>query len=76
MDKEKVALALQRSESEIGPPFLEMKMAPHLVPQFAWEVSRLRRFIPIVVLVNGSLCTGLEVNEQCVRITGQPIKWE
>jgi hypothetical protein len=73
---EHVALAMENPDGTISPPFLEFSVKSSVVPILANEVCKLRKFFPVMVIVNGQLVTVVEFRADRTEVRGQPITWE
>ncbi len=69
-----VKLHLVKNQIELTSPFLELRVPQAVIPQLIQDLGRLGRYMPLAVVINDHIVTGLEFDREGVTMMGQPMR--
>lgn len=70
-----MTLHLLKDEVELSVPFLELRVPQGVIPQLIQDLGRLSCYMPLAVVINDHLVTGLEFDREGISLKGQPVVW-
>lgn len=70
-----VTLHLVKNQVELTAPFLELRVPQKVLPQLIQDLGRLSCYMPLAVVINSHLVTGLEFDRDGISLKGQPVVW-